>query len=301
MKNRFFWGSIISLIFGTTIYLLLRTSSLKVFGWLEIVNINFLNSDIRKFSIDYLEILPNWFLYSLPDGLWIFSYVCLMMYIWNFKINAHSLFWISIIPFIAIFSEFGQAIYLISGTFDFCDILFYILGFNIPFLLLFNNKHDKLLKIMSKNLKTIASIGAFAFFAFIAFGSSDDKEKTSNKEQITTENATESTNTISNEKKWTTVYSFSGNGLKKSPTFELTGNEARIKYSYKADGNVGIGMFAVYVVDEGEDIMKTGGFPEVMTQAENEESESTIQKSEGKYYLNINASGSWTVSIEELQ
>lgn len=155
---------------------------------------------------------------------------------------------------------------------------------------------------MSKNLKTIASIGAFAFFAFIAFGSSDDKEKKSSTTlQTITENPTQSANDPSNEKKWTTVYSFSGNGMKKSSTFELTGNEARIKYNYKADGNVGIGMFAVYVVDEGEDIMKTGGFPEIMSQAESEESESTIQKNEGKYYLNVNASGNWTVTIEELK
>lgn len=147
MKNKLFFGSIISLIFGIAIYLLFRTSSLKVFGWLEILNIYFLNSDIRKFSIKYLEILPNWFLYSLPDGLWIFSYVCLMIYIWNFKLNSQSFFWIGTIPLIAIFSEIGQVINLIPGTFDFCDLLFYILGFSIPILLTFNNKHSKFLKL----------------------------------------------------------------------------------------------------------------------------------------------------------
>jgi len=156
---------------------------------------------------------------------------------------------------------------------------------------------------MNKNLKTMASIGAFAFFAFIAFGSSDDKEKTQSSGKIQSEqnSPAQDTNENSNEKEWTKVYSFSGNGTKKSPSFELSGNEARIKYSYKADGNVGMGMFAVYVVDEGEDIMKTGGFPEIMSQAENEESESAIQKSEGRYYLNVNASGNWTITIEELK
>jgi len=115
---------------------------------------------------------------------------------------------------------------------------------------------------------------------------------------------TETTNTTAEpekEKQWTEVYSFKGNGMKKSPVFELTGEDARIKYSYKAPGGLGMGMFSVYVVDEGEDIMKTGGIPEVMTQAESEESESSIQKSAGKYYLNVNASGSWTVVIEEMR
>lgn len=159
---------------------------------------------------------------------------------------------------------------------------------------------------MNKNLKTIASIGAFAFFAFIAFGSEDEKKKAPSSNiksspQSTSENNTSASSENSNKKEWTTVYSFSGNGMKKSPTFELKGNDARIKYNYKADGNIGMGMFAVYIVDEGDDIMKTGGFPEVMTQAENEESESTIQKSEGKYYLNVNATGNWKVTVEELR
>ena len=64
---------------------------------------------------------------------------------------------------------------------------------------------------------------------------------------------------------------------------------------------MGMGMFAAYVVDEGKDIMKQGGIPEVMTSAENEESESSIQKSAARYYLNINATGNWTVTVEEFK
>ena len=100
-------------------------------------------------------------------------------------------------------------------------------------------------------------------------------------------------------KEWVEVYKFSGNGMKKSPSFELTGGEAKLKYSYQ--GEEGIGMFAAYVVDDGEDIMKVGGIPEIMTSSPKEVSESSIQKGAGKYYLNINAVGYWTVIIEELR
>ncbi len=62
-----------------------------------------------------------------------------------------------------------------------------------------------------------------------------------------------------------------------------------------------MGIFSVYVVDEGDDITKTGGIPEVMTQAENEESESALQKKSGRYYLRVNASGDWVVTIEEFK
>jgi hypothetical protein len=105
----------------------------------------------------------------------------------------------------------------------------------------------------------------------------------------------------SSAKQWTEVFRFKGNGMKKSSSFELTGAEARLKYAYKAPSGLGMGVFSAYVVKQGVDIMKTGGVPEVMTQAENENSESAIQKSAGRYYLDINASGNWDVSVEELK
>lgn len=74
-----------------------------------------------------------------------------------------------------------------------------------------------------------------------------------------------------------------------------------LMHSYSVPGRIGTGMFFIYIVDEGEDIMRTGSIPEVMTQAENEESESAIQKRAGRYYLYINASGDWVVTVEELR
>lgn len=142
-------------------------------------------------------------------------------------------------------------------------------------------------------------IGVTVIIALIVIANIGDKDKTNSNSTTSTE-PTENTETTK-EKQWTEVYSFKGNGMKKSPSFELTGEDARIKYSYKGTSGMGMGMFSVYVVDQGEDIMKTGGVPEVMTTAESEESESSIQKSEGKYYLNVNASGSWSVVVEEMK
>ncbi len=101
-------------------------------------------------------------------------------------------------------------------------------------------------------------------------------------------------------KKWTEVYSFSGNGMKKSPAFELQGNSAKIRYKYTTPEGLGIGIFSVYVVEEGTDLMQEGGFPEVMSQSD-EESESSIQKSAGRYYLSVNATGNWKITVEEMR
>lgn len=142
MKSKLTLFSFLALIFGTSIYLLFRTSSLKVFSWISVLNIDFVNSDIRKFTLEYSANLPNWFLFSLPDGLWTFSYVTMMLNLWNLKINYQSISWILLLPIIAIFSEIFQFIGCISGTFDFYDLIFYILGTFSP--LLFYNKKIKI-------------------------------------------------------------------------------------------------------------------------------------------------------------
>lgn len=135
MKNKLLLISFLSLLFGTLIYLLFRVSTLKVFSWLNLLGIDFLNSELRKNSINFAPKLPEWFVFSLPDGIWIFSYVILMISIWNFKVNKESMFWLAIIPLIAIFSEIFQIFGIVSGTFDIIDLTFYILGFILPFII----------------------------------------------------------------------------------------------------------------------------------------------------------------------
>ena len=95
---------------------------------------------------------------------------------------------------------------------------------------------------------------------------------------------------------WTQVFSLKGSGSKKSAVFQLTGAPARAKYKFTAGD---FGLFSYYIVPEGQDVMRTGGIPEVMTQ-QSEESESSIHKPAGSYYLNMNSSGgTWTIVIEE--
>ena len=108
MRKNLFILSFFALVIGTMIYLLFRVSTLKVFTWLDFIGIDFLHSNLRKDSVNLIPLIPDWFIYSFPDGIWIFSYVILMISIWNFKMNAQSIFWIIIIPIIAILSEIFQ-------------------------------------------------------------------------------------------------------------------------------------------------------------------------------------------------
>ncbi|UQB67586.1 hypothetical protein [Epilithonimonas zeae] len=143
--SKLIFGSIASLILGTSIYILFRSSTLKVFSWLNYFGINILDSNIRKSALEVSKNIPDWVLLSLPDGLWLFSYVCLMLYIWKNSITIQNLFWISIIPAIAIASEVAQCFGILQGTFDPMDLMLYILGGVLP-LLIFKNSINYELK-----------------------------------------------------------------------------------------------------------------------------------------------------------
>ena len=134
MKKQLIFGSILTLITGGMIYILFRTSSLKMFSWYQIIGLDELTNELRKFTFQFADKIPEWILFSLPDGLWIFSYVSLMLFIWKNSVSIKNIFWISIIPILAIGSEIGQLFGLVSGTFDFVDLLLYLFGMTLPFI-----------------------------------------------------------------------------------------------------------------------------------------------------------------------
>jgi hypothetical protein len=124
-----------SLIVGGMIYVLFRSVSLKMFKWFKdlhlISAINYLRDIFSTISFG----IPNWFIYSLPDGLWTFSYVSFMIWLWGIKINIKSFFWTYLIPLIGIVSEFGQLLGIVPGTFDITDLIFMAIGSITPFYL----------------------------------------------------------------------------------------------------------------------------------------------------------------------
>ncbi len=135
MGKKLIFGSLTSLILGTSIYILFRASTLKVFSWLDFAGINILDSSIRKSALEFSDYIPGWILLSLPDGLWLFSYVCLLLYIWKNSVTIQNLLWISIVPVIAVGSEIAQYFGMLQGTFDSIDLLLYILGGILPLLI----------------------------------------------------------------------------------------------------------------------------------------------------------------------
>ena len=135
MKKQLFFSSGITLTIGSLIYILFRSESLKVFAWMDALDCLKITKSIRSISLKIVDIIPNWMLYALPDGLWLSSYVCLMLMIWKNKINKENAVWIFSMPLIAILSEAGQIFSIIPGTFDWMDVVMYLLGTILPLII----------------------------------------------------------------------------------------------------------------------------------------------------------------------
>lgn len=146
MKKQLFLGHTITLFVGGLIYVSFRNETLKMFSWFEAISISEIVSNYRLLTLPLKQYLPDWFLYSLPDGLWLFSYISIILLLWGNTISKKNILWFSLIPAIAISSEIAQVFSLVPGTFDLFDLLFYVLGTLVPFLIFRNSQTIKIIK-----------------------------------------------------------------------------------------------------------------------------------------------------------
>ena len=123
---------------GGSIYLLFRPKTLLMFKWVESLGlceyIDRLRDMVRNITLNHIT------LYSLPDGLWLASYIIVVNSIVS-KNNKHNLlFWSFLLPFIAVIFELLQIPGIIPGVFDVFDLICYITPLIIYLIYL---KHEK--------------------------------------------------------------------------------------------------------------------------------------------------------------
>jgi hypothetical protein len=135
MKNPLLLAHLLTLFIGGYIYILFRASSLILFRWIESLGGGSIIAVLQEKTIPFSETLPKWVLFSLPDGLWLFSYVCFALYVWQNSLTKSALLWVFILPTLAILHEFAQLFHVINGTFDLIDLLFYCIATALPFAL----------------------------------------------------------------------------------------------------------------------------------------------------------------------
>ena len=112
---------LIPLFLGGIMYILFRSSGLRMFHWFSILGLDSLIYSLRSIFSPFKNYLPYWTYCSLPDGLWVYASTVALLVFWNGKLT----FWV-ILPFLSgLFVEIAQGLHFFPGTFDTLDVLFY--------------------------------------------------------------------------------------------------------------------------------------------------------------------------------
>ena len=144
-------------------YLLYRSKNLYYYNLIHFLNINGYVLLARETAILYRKLFPTWVIYSLPDGLWLFSTGAVFL-IARKKYLLHFLWFLFIYLFV-VGGEFIQKYYgghgTPIGTYDKTDIIAFTYAYisiNIISLILrkFDNKYkykDKTSKEVMQNIR----------------------------------------------------------------------------------------------------------------------------------------------------
>jgi hypothetical protein len=146
-KGSYFLLSAIALLAGGIIYILFRTSEPVFFNWIRAAGFDNWLSFARNSSLSLTPFLPKWVVYSLPNGLWAFSYALLITVIWRGSNSWLKYFWMASIPILVLGFEILQLAGFIPGTFCIQDIALGIAGLTIGIIvgmkIIKSNYHEK--------------------------------------------------------------------------------------------------------------------------------------------------------------
>jgi hypothetical protein len=139
--------SAFALTLGGTIYIFFRPAEHVFFGWIRAVGLDHWFSLARDRSLSSSLLLPEWIVYSLPNGLWAFAYALLITSIWWAGKSWLKYFWMASIPILVLGYEVLQYAGIIPGTFSIQDIVFGMAGLTIGIIvgikIIKSNNHEK--------------------------------------------------------------------------------------------------------------------------------------------------------------
>ncbi len=139
----FTWMHIIfPVLLGGVVYLLGRAHTFIAFKWLDLLLAGPVMESINMIPKPpaHAHILPEWIIYSLPDGLWAYSLTVTMLLIWKDGPLYLRIPGIALGPFVAIGYEVGQYFGWTPGTFCYTDLSLSGLAVFLAFIL-FHKQH----------------------------------------------------------------------------------------------------------------------------------------------------------------
>lgn len=127
-KGLYIFISSLSLLLGGIIYILFRSSDFLFFRWIDALGLSSWLNISRQNSLSLSPFIPDWIIFSLPNGLWAFAYSLIISGIWSGSQSVLKYFWMVSIPVLVLGFEFLQLAGIITGTFCFQDIAFGLAG-----------------------------------------------------------------------------------------------------------------------------------------------------------------------------
>jgi hypothetical protein len=123
------------LSFAVLIYVLFRSKTITVLGLKNYPYIYSIMKDLQLYCKPLKSALPEWFIYSLPDGLWTYAFTSYaVIRLRNDPTSSFKTFYLLFTPVLSISLEISQKFHLFPGTFDFVDLFFDFLGSILPFI-----------------------------------------------------------------------------------------------------------------------------------------------------------------------
>jgi|APGre2960657505_1045072.scaffolds.fasta_scaffold38147_2 hypothetical protein len=108
------------LLIGGLLYILFRSTDIRMFKWFSIIGLDNLIYLLREVFFQFKNDLPCWTYYSLPDGLWVYAFTSSLLILWNGRLT----FWLSLPLLTGTFVEIAQGLKIFPGTFDILDLFF---------------------------------------------------------------------------------------------------------------------------------------------------------------------------------
>lgn len=137
---------ILPITIGCSIYTCYRPTSLRIYNWYKFIGLEDKILYLRATSAPLKQYLPDWVIYCLPNGLWVYAYTAYMLLVWRrgstAKLNS---VWPHLGIMLGLASEIFQIFGVIHGTFDIFDCSTYILFYFIA-LIMIRHKSENIYK-----------------------------------------------------------------------------------------------------------------------------------------------------------
>jgi hypothetical protein len=115
--------SVIAVLSGGMIYVLLRPPGTVFYHWISDSGLDHLfSAAVLDDQFTPARPVPEWILFSLPNGLWAFAYSLLITGIWSGSTSRIRYFWMATIPLLVLGFEILQFVRIIPGTFCMQDL-----------------------------------------------------------------------------------------------------------------------------------------------------------------------------------